>query len=38
MPERRSYNGIMTAFQADDRGSIPLRRSIHQLGETHYGH
>ena len=25
---RRSYNGIITAFQADNVGSIPTRRSI----------
>ena len=25
---RVSYNGITSAFQADDRGSIPLTRSV----------
>lgn len=27
MNTRVSYNGITSAFQADDRGSIPLTRS-----------
>lgn len=34
--ERRrvSYNGITSAFQADDRGSIPLTRSKLMKAET----
>ena len=30
---RVSYNGIITAFQAEDRGSIPLTRSILKLNK-----
>ena len=30
---RVSYNGITSAFQADDRGSIPLTRSFSATAE-----